>query len=159
MRQECREHFPHHRLQRKLSVSGPDMHHGSCVTHVPWCMSGSLNCGGGENVPGIPGACATRNFTYLTRGPWMNQFFRTWLGFDYFSHYIPCSYLLMLELKLNPVGKRTTLYLQDSKTLGSTSIRQRQNRVPYIAVARLEMLFSTTTNNSNVIVIKTSVKC
>ena len=22
------------------------------------------------NVPGIPGACATRNFTYLTRGPW-----------------------------------------------------------------------------------------
>ena len=22
------------------------------------------------NVPGIPGACATRNFTYLARGPW-----------------------------------------------------------------------------------------
>ena len=34
------------------------MHHGTCVTHVPWCMSGSLTCGGGENVPGIPGACA-----------------------------------------------------------------------------------------------------
>ena len=34
--------------------------------HVPWCMSGSLTCGGGENVPG---ACATRNFTYLSRGP------------------------------------------------------------------------------------------
>ena len=26
--------------------------------------------GGGENVPGIPGACATHNFTYLARGPW-----------------------------------------------------------------------------------------
>ena len=26
-------------------VSDPDMHHGPCVTHVPWCMSGSLNSG------------------------------------------------------------------------------------------------------------------
>ena len=25
--------------------------------------------GAGEDVPGIPGACATRNFTYLVRGP------------------------------------------------------------------------------------------
>ena len=32
-------------------------------------MSGSPTRGGGENVPGIPGACATRNFTYLVRGP------------------------------------------------------------------------------------------
>ena len=23
-------------------VCDPDMHHGSCVTHVPWCMPGSL---------------------------------------------------------------------------------------------------------------------
>ena len=23
-------------------VSDPGMHHGTCVTHVPWCMSGSL---------------------------------------------------------------------------------------------------------------------
>ena len=29
-----------------------------------------LNSAAGENVPGIPGACATRNFTYLVRGPW-----------------------------------------------------------------------------------------
>ena len=50
--------FPRHRLQRKLLVSDPGMHHGTCVTHVPWCMSGSLTRGGGENVPGIPGACA-----------------------------------------------------------------------------------------------------
>ena len=69
MRRECREHFPCHRLQRKPLVSDPVMHHGTCVTHVPWCMSGSLNRGGGENVPGIPGACATHNFRYLARGP------------------------------------------------------------------------------------------
>ena len=50
--------FPRRRLQRKPLVSDPGMHHGTCVTHVPWCMSGSFNCGDGENVPGIPGACA-----------------------------------------------------------------------------------------------------
>ena len=50
--------FPRRRFQRKLLVSDPGMHHGTCVTHVPWCMSGSLTCGGGENVRGIPGACA-----------------------------------------------------------------------------------------------------
>ena len=26
-------------------VSDPDMHHGMCVTHVPWCMPGSLTSG------------------------------------------------------------------------------------------------------------------
>ena len=56
-------------------VSDPDMHHGACVTHVPWWMSGSLNSGflwgqGGQNVPGIPGTCAMRNFTYLVRDSW-----------------------------------------------------------------------------------------
>ena len=61
--------FPRHRFQRKPLVSDPGMYHGTCVTRVPWCMSGSLTCNGGENVPGVPGACATRNFTYLTRGP------------------------------------------------------------------------------------------
>ena len=57
-------------------VSDPDMHHGTCMTKVPWCMPGSLtscflwNRWRG-NVTGIPGACATRNFTYLVRGPWL----------------------------------------------------------------------------------------
>ena len=66
MRRECRERF---------QVSDPNMHHGTCVTHVPWFMPGSLTSGflwvgGGENFAGIPGACATRLFTYLVRGPW-----------------------------------------------------------------------------------------
>ena len=56
-------------LQRKRLVNDPGMHHGTCVTHVPWCMTGSLTHGDGENVPGTPGACATRNFPYLVRGP------------------------------------------------------------------------------------------
>ena len=49
---------PRPQFQRKPLVCDPGMHHGTCVTHVPWCMSGSLTCDDGENVPGIPGACA-----------------------------------------------------------------------------------------------------
>ena len=64
MRRECR-----HRLQRKPLISDPSMHHGTCVTHVSWCMLGSLTRSGRENVPGIPGACATPNVAYLVRGP------------------------------------------------------------------------------------------
>ena len=65
----CRECFPRHRLQRKQVVNDPGMHYGTCATHMPWYMSGSLTRGGGGNVPGIPGACASRNFTYLARAP------------------------------------------------------------------------------------------
>ena len=70
MRRECQERFPHHRFQRKPLVSDPGIHHGTCVTHVRWCMSGSLTSGDEKNVPGIPGRCATRNFAYRARGPY-----------------------------------------------------------------------------------------
>ena len=40
----------------------PGTHHGMCETHMPWCMSELLTLGDGENVPGIPSACATCNF-------------------------------------------------------------------------------------------------
>ena len=58
---------------KEMLVSDPGMHHGTCVTHVPWCMLGSLSRGGGENVPGILSACTTHNFAYLSRGP-LRQF-------------------------------------------------------------------------------------
>ena len=32
-------------FSRPPRVSDPDMHHGTCVTHVPWCMPGSLTSG------------------------------------------------------------------------------------------------------------------
>ena len=66
---ECWERFPHHRFQRKPLVSHPGMHHGTCVKHVPWCMSGSLTGCGGENGPGIPSACVACDFVYLGRCP------------------------------------------------------------------------------------------
>ena len=95
MGRECPEWFLCHQLQREPLVSNPGMHHGTCVTHVPWCMSGLLTRGGGENVPGIPGACATHNFTYLARDPWLSMsrllpsprhqwpFLLTWFIFNY----------------------------------------------------------------------------
>ena len=66
--------FPLHRLQRKPLLKDHGMHQGTCVTHVPWCMSGSRTRSGRENVPGIPGACTTHNFTYLVRGPWSSNY-------------------------------------------------------------------------------------
>ena len=45
MRRGCRERFLRRRLQRKPLVSDPGMRRGTCVTHVPWCMSGSLTRG------------------------------------------------------------------------------------------------------------------
>ena len=71
MRRECRGRFPRQRPQGKPLVCDPGMHNGRCVTHVPWCMSWSLTRGGGGHVPGIPGAYAILNFTYLAGGPYL----------------------------------------------------------------------------------------
>ena len=40
MRRECRERF-----FPPPQVSDPAIHHGTCITHVPWCMPGSLTGG------------------------------------------------------------------------------------------------------------------
>ena len=42
-------------------------HHGLAI--LTCIMARAFEAGGRENDPGIPGACATRNFTYLIRGP------------------------------------------------------------------------------------------
>ena len=57
----------------KRLASDRGMQHGTCVTHVPWCKSGSQTRGGGENVPGIPDTCTTRNCTYLARVPLLHS--------------------------------------------------------------------------------------
>ena len=67
--------FPRHRLQWKPLVSDPVMHPGTCVTYVPWCMTGLQIRGGGENVPGIPGVCVTHHFAYLVRGPLLKKLY------------------------------------------------------------------------------------
>ena len=59
---------------------------GNCLLAIPACITTRASCTCrdacrdclpavcGENVPGIAGACATRNFTYLARGPWASGF-------------------------------------------------------------------------------------
>ena len=69
MRRECREHFPRHRglaipacITARVSRTCRD----ACRDRE---LAVSLEFGGGENIPGILDACATRNLTYLLRGP------------------------------------------------------------------------------------------
>ena len=62
MRRECRERFLRHGLQKKPHVNDPGMLHGTCLTYVPWCMSGSQTPRWRGKRP-----CATSNFTYLVR--------------------------------------------------------------------------------------------
>ena len=73
MRRECRDRFSRH---SGLAIP-------TCITARAWrtCRDAcrdrwlvvSFEVGSGENVPGIPGACATLNFTYLVRGPWISD--------------------------------------------------------------------------------------
>ena len=65
MHRKCRERFPRHRLQRKQLAIPACITARASHTYRDACW----DRGGGENVPGIPGSCATRNFTYLARGP------------------------------------------------------------------------------------------
>ena len=58
MRRECRERFPRY---RGLAIPAG-------ITARAW-LAVSFEVSGEENVPGIPGACATHNFTYLVRSP------------------------------------------------------------------------------------------
>ena len=55
IRRECQERFPSH-----------------CGLAIPTCITGSLTSdflwSWAENFPGIPGTCATHNFTYQERG-------------------------------------------------------------------------------------------
>ena len=54
MCRECRELFSRQRLQMKPLVSDPGIYHGTCLTHVPWCMSRSLTRGDGETSSAFP---------------------------------------------------------------------------------------------------------
>ena len=69
MRRECRERFLRHR-----SLATP-----TCIKARAWCtchgacrdrqLAVSFEVGGGENLAGIPSACATSNIAYMVRGP------------------------------------------------------------------------------------------
>ena len=69
MRRECRERFPCHRgwaIPTCITARASRTCRDACRDRY---LAVSFEIGGGGNVPGIPGACATCNFTYLVRGP------------------------------------------------------------------------------------------
>ena len=93
MRRECQKRLPCHRIHRKLLVSDTGMHHDTYVTHVSWCMSGSLNLGGGKRSLH---SRRMRNpqFTYLTRGPFRGIIDLPWAcGKKTLSHRSHCCFL------------------------------------------------------------------
>ena len=68
MRRERRERFPcHRRLATPTCITPREWrtYNDACRDRYP---TFSFEVGRGKNVPGIPGACATRNFTHLVRG-------------------------------------------------------------------------------------------
>ena len=102
--------FPRRRLQRKPLVSDAGMHHGTCVTHVPWCLSGSLTRGGGENVPGIPGACAPAILRIWQEAHWNQQragyvTFACWshVTFEIASGNTKCICIISLNLNVTSI--------------------------------------------------------
>ena len=83
-------------------VSEPDMPHGTCVTHVLWCMPDvSFEVGGGENVPGIPGACTTHNFTYLARGPLLANLRHILFSLSSFINMFTCSFSIVCKWNID----------------------------------------------------------
>ena len=134
MRRECRERFPRHRLQRKPLVRDTGMHHGTCVTHVPRCMSGSLTRGGGENVTGIPGACATRYFTYLARGPW-EPYWVMFISVFIFLLFAIIHWVTTLQWCLN--GRDSVSNHQSNDCLLNRLFRRRSKTTPKLCVTGL----------------------
>ena len=73
MRRECRE-----RLPPPPRVSDHDMHLGTCVTHLPWCMPGSLTSGflwgrWWRKRSWHPWRMRNTQFKYLARSPCHNE--------------------------------------------------------------------------------------
>ena len=86
---KCRERFPRHRgltIPTYITARASRTCRDACRDHRE---AVSFEVGGGENVPGNPGSCAIRNFTYLVRGPW------------YLFHYVSDLHIRSVALLLH----------------------------------------------------------
>ena len=67
----------------------------TCVRHIRHTravmQAVSFDAGCGENVPGIPGACATRNFTCMSRGPYISWLMHC-IGVDTIIWFAQCHW-------------------------------------------------------------------
>ena len=75
MCRKCRDRFPCHRglaIPTCFTARASRTCRDACRDRQ---LAVSFEDGGGRNVPGIPGAYATRNYTYLVGGPWMTSLY------------------------------------------------------------------------------------
>ena len=106
------------------------IHHGTCVTHGSWCMSGSLPRGGGESVPGIPGACNPQ-FYVFGKSPTVPA--------DAISRYSTCS-LHWVALEMPSVTRKYAFRITDlllRKPLVSTNVPVTWSFSDFFAVSQL----------------------
>ena len=95
-----------HRECRKLILYHRELAIPTCITARAWrtcrdvCrdryLAVAFEVGGGEIVPGIPGACTTRNFPYLVRAPGCNIILRYIQG----QYHPPNAYSHQTNIKI-----------------------------------------------------------
>ena len=68
-------------------VSDLDMHHGTCVTDVSWCMSGSLTRSGGQMFPAFPAHAHPQFYVSGKRPTKQNSY----ICYVFFHWLRPCS--------------------------------------------------------------------
>ena len=153
MRRECRELF-----SPPPRVSDPDMHHGTCVTHVPWYRDRlpavSFEVGGAESVPGIPGACARRNITYLVRGSWRRSCYcHDYNHFEY-SLLQTIAIISQLRCKTGNFHKEKTCYILLGMTRDITW-NEKTSRVVKCAIFNAQAVYFEISNTD--LLIKTQL--
>ena len=84
--------------------------------HVPWCISGWLTRGGGENGSGIPDTSATCNFTYLVRGPWLVGCWRQVITNEDFSS------ITTLEIDINEKLSKLPIFVDQKLNSNLSSV-------------------------------------
>ena len=134
--------FPRRWFQMKPLVSDPGMHHGTCVTHVPWCMSGSLTCGDGENVPGIPGACAPAILRIWQEAHRPTSQIPQCIKYPTMHHFVKCAHFKyeMMHCRIWDwciVGFVRQVYCELNKDQGAVSIRK--TVLPGMAIPMLKI--------------------
>ena len=73
---ECGERFSRHRFQKKPLVSDPGMHPGTCVMHVPWCMSDRKPAVARKTFPTFPVHAHPAILRIWQEAHWL----REWIG-------------------------------------------------------------------------------
>ena len=124
MCRECRERLSRHWLQRKLLVRDPDMHHDTCVMHVPWSMVF------GKAFPAFPEhaqpaiLCTCTNFILSSddnKAAWplsssVRSFFST-SNLSAYLRFIDMGELQKWALRANKLIKRFSLDIQVAKNV------------------------------------------